>query len=90
MDCFLDENDVVENFPAFDESTLIFWNYPWLNSFQSGGYNLGDNLVPCVTQRDQPESIEGVGTFFFWDQSKEGGIGAATQFVDLLRIPDHF
>ena len=86
MNCFLDENDVVEDFPSFDESSLIFRDIPGQNSFKPGGYN----LVPCVAQRDHPESIEGGGIFLFWDQSKEGRIGAASQFVDLLRIPYHF
>ena len=90
MNCFLDENDFVEDFPSFDETSLIFRDNTRQNSFKPGGYNLGYNLVPCVAQRDWPESIEGVGTFFFRDQSKEGRFGVASQIVYLLRIPDHF
>ena len=89
MYCFLDENDVVEDFPSFDESSLIFRDNPGQNSFKPGGYNLGYNLLTCIAQGDRPETVEGGGTFFFWDQSKEGRIGAASQLINHMRILDH-
>ena len=64
---------------------------PWFSGiilgktfFESGGYNLGYNLVASVAQGDRPESIEGVGSFFLSDQRQKGGVGAASQLVGLL------
>ena len=71
MNCFLDEDDVVEDFPSFDEAALIFRDNSWENSFQPSGYNLGYKLIPSVAQRNRPEAVEGGGIFFFRDQGKE-------------------
>ena len=58
MNCFLDKNDVVEDFSSFDGSALIFRDYPGQHSFNPGDYNFGYQLVPSIAQRDRPEAIE--------------------------------
>ena len=50
MDSFLDKDDVVKDFPSFDESPLVFWDDSRENSFQSGGNDLSYELVTSVAQ----------------------------------------
>ena len=69
MNSFLDEDDVVQDFPSLDESTLIIRNNFGQNPFKSGGNDLGDDLIPCIAQGDRSEAVEVIGTFFLRYQS---------------------
>ena len=68
VDSFLDKDNIVQDFPTFDESSLVFWDDPGKNSFQPGSNDLCYKLVASVAQRDGLESLEAGGSFFFWDQ----------------------
>ena len=68
MDSFLDKDDIVQDFSTFDESSLVFWDDPRENSFQPRRDDLCYGLVTSIAQRDRPESLEGSGSFFFWNQ----------------------
>ena len=48
MNCFLNEDDVVEDFPSLDESSLILSDNSGQNSFYPGGNDFSDDLIASV------------------------------------------
>ena len=48
MDSFLDEDDVVKDFPSLDEPSLILWDNSGQNSFYPGGNDFSDDLIADV------------------------------------------
>ena len=84
------KNDIIQDFPSLYESTLVLRDDSGQDSFYPGGNDLSDDLIAGVAKRDGSEPVEGVGSFFLRDQSKEGRFGAAPQPVDQLRVTNHF
>ena len=78
MDSFLDKDNVVKDFPSFDETPLIFRDDSREDSFQSGCNDLRYELITSIAQRDGPEPVEGGGSFLFWNQGKERRVCAAS------------
>ena len=89
MDGFLNKNDIVLNFPALYETSLVFGNDSRQNFFEPIGYNLGNQLVSYVAEGDGSEPGEIRGPLLLRDQGKERGVCAPSQLVVALRIPYH-
>ena len=65
MDGLLDQDDVILDLSILDETPLIFRNDPRKNIFNSVCNDFSDYFVPCIAERDRPESGKALGPFLF-------------------------
>ena len=50
MDFLLDQNDIIPDFPTFNEASLVLlYDMTWQDVFKSPSHNFGDYLISDVT-----------------------------------------
>ena len=69
MNGLLDKDNIIKDFPAFYESSLILRNDPWQNFFQPVSYDLSNKFVAGIAEGDRTEPSEAGSPFLLRDQS---------------------
>ena len=72
VNCFLDQNDFVDNMPSLNEASLVLMDYRGENLLDPIGNYFGNNFVPNVAERNRPKYVKRSGPFFFGNQRKKG------------------
>ena len=68
---FLNQNNVVYDLPSMNKASLVLRDDGWQHHFNPVGYNLGDDFVTDIIERDVSEFVEGCSPFLFRDERKE-------------------
>ena len=72
VNCFLDQNDVVNDMPSLNKSSLVLRDYRRVNLFDPIGNYFGNDFVPNVAKQNRYGSVKGSGPFLFRNQRKKG------------------